>query len=66
MVVNLSIVAEPQVWKLLDPQGLHTIQLIHNCQSVEAKATAGKAIDIFKAESIGAPVSDLHGTHALN
>lgn len=66
VVVDFSIVAEPQVGKLLDAQGLHTIQLIHNGQPVETKAAVGKAIDVFKAESIRAPVSDLHGTGALN
>lgn len=65
MVVNLSIVAEPQERKLLDAQWLHAIQLVHDRQSVEAKAAVGEAVDILKTESVRAPVSDLHGTRAL-
>ncbi len=66
MVVNLSIVAKPQEGKLLDAQGLHTIQLVHNSQPMEAKTAVGEAIDILKAKGIRAPVSDLHGIGALN
>lgn len=66
MVVNLSIVAEPQERKLLDAQGLHAIQLVHNSQAVEAKTAVGESIYVLKAEGVRAPVSDLHGTGALN
>ena len=66
MVVNLSIVAEPQEWKLLNAQRLHAIQLVHDSQAVEAKTAVGEAIDILEAEGIRAPVSNLHGTGALN
>lgn len=66
VVVNLSIVAEPNVRKLLDAQRLHAIQLVHNGKAMEAKATVGEAINILKAESIRASVSNFHGTGALN
>lgn len=66
VVVNLSIVAEPHVGKLLDAQRLHPIQLVHNSEAVEAKATVGEPIDILKAESIRTPVSNFHGRSALN
>lgn len=33
---------------------------------MKAKAAVGEAIDILKAEGIRAPVSNLHGTSALN
>lgn len=65
MVVNLSVVAEPQEGKLLDAQWLHAMQLVHDGQPVEAEATVGEAVDILEAESIWTPVSDLHGAHAL-
>ncbi len=66
MVVNLSVVAEPQEGKLLNAQRLHSIQLVHNSQPVEAKTAVGEAVDIFKSKGIRAPVCDLHGTGALN
>lgn len=66
MVVNLSIVAEPQERKLLDAQWLHAIQLVHYSQAVEAETAVGEAIHILKAKGIGAPVSDLHGIGALS
>lgn len=66
MVVNFSIVAEPQERKLLDTQGLHAVQLVHDGQPVEAEAAVGEAVDVLKAEGIGAPVSNFHGTGALN
>lgn len=61
MVVDLSVVAEPQERKLLDVQGLHAVQLVHNSQPVEAKTAVGEAVDVLDAEGIGAPVSHLHG-----
>ena len=66
MVVNLSIVAEPQERKLLDAQGLHAIQLVHDGQPVEAETAVGEAVDVLKTKGIGAPVSDLHGVGALD
>lgn len=66
MVVNLSVVAEPQEGKLLDAQRLHAIQLVHDSQAVEAKAAVGEAIDVLEAEGVRAPVSYLHGAGALN
>lgn len=66
MVVNLSIVAEPQERKLLDAQRLHAIQLVHNSQPVEAETAVGEAIDVLESKGVRAPVSDLHGTGALN
>lgn len=66
MVVNLPIVAEPQERELLDAQGLHAIQLVHNSQPVEAKTAVGEAINILNAKGIGAPVSDLHAAGELN
>lgn len=66
VVVNLSVVAEPQVRKPLDTQRLHPIQLVHDGQAVETKAAVGKAVHILKAKSVRPSVSYLHGTRALN
>lgn len=65
VVVDLAVVAKPQVGELLDAQRLHTVQLVHDCQSVEAEATVGEAVDILKPESVWPTVSDLHGAAAL-
>lgn len=66
MVVNLSVVAEPQEGELLDAKRLHAVELVHNGQAVEAEAAVGEAIDVLEAEGVGPSVSYLHGTCALN
>lgn len=66
MVVDLAVVAKPKVRELLDAQRLHAVQLVHDCQSMEAEATVGEAVDILKSEGVRPTVSDLHGTAALN
>lgn len=66
MVVNLSIVAEPQERKPLDVQGLHAIQLVHNSQMMEAKTAVGEAFNILDAKGIRAPMSNFHDTGALS
>lgn len=66
VVINLSVVAEPQEGELLDAQGLHAVQLVHDGQPVEAETAVGEAIDVLKAEGVGAPVSDPHGAGALD
>lgn len=66
MVVDFAIVAEPQEGELLDAQGLHAIQLVHDGQAVEAEAAVGEAVDVLEAKGVGAPVSDLHGIGALH
>lgn len=65
MVVDLSIVAEPQVRELLDAQRLHAVQLVHDGQTVEAEAAVGEAVDVLHAEGVGSSVSDLHGAAAM-
>ena len=65
MVVDLSVVAQPQEREPLDPEGLHAVQLVHDGQAVEAEAAVGEAVDVFEAEGVRAAVGDLHGAGAL-
>lgn len=64
MVVDLAIVAETQVGKLLDAQRLHAVQLVHDGQTMEAEAAVGEAFDVLHAEGVGSSVGDLHGAAA--
>ena len=66
VVVDLAVVAEPEVRELLHSQGLHAIQLVHNGQTVETEAAAGETIDVLEAESIRTPMRNLHSIGALN
>ena len=65
-VVDLPVVAQPQVGELLDAQGLHAMQLVHDGQPVEAEAAVVETIDVLEAEGVGPPVRDLHGAGALD
>ena len=65
VVEDLAIVAEPQVGQTMDSHGLHAIQVIHNGQSVEAKAAVVEVVHILNAESVWSAVGNLHASAAL-
>ena len=59
VVVNFSVVHEIYIGVLESSHWLHSIQIIHDSQSVKGKARAWKMIDIFYSESVWSPVCDL-------
>lgn len=66
MVVDLTIVTQPQIGELLDAQRLHAVQLVHDSEAVKPEAAVGETVDILKAESVRTAMSDFHGIGALN
>ena len=65
IVVDLAIVAEPQVGQTMDSYGLHAIQIIHNGQMMESEAAVFEVIHTLNAESVWSAVCNLHASNAL-
>lgn len=66
MIVDFTIVTEPQIRVFFDSNWLHPKQLVNHSQPVKPKAAVGIPIDIFKTKCIRTPVCNLHSTQTLN
>ena len=66
VVVDFTVVTEPQVRIFLHSNWLHSKQLVNYSQPVKSKAAIGVPINIFKMECIQTPVCNLHSTQTLN
>jgi hypothetical protein len=66
VVVDFTIVTEPQIRVFPHSYRLHSKQRVNHSQAVKAKAAVGVSIDILKAKCIWPPVRDLHRTQTLH
>lgn len=66
MVVDFTIVTEPQIRIFLHSYWLHSKQGVNHCQPVKSKTAVGVSIDILEAKCIWPPVCNLHGTQTLH
>ena len=65
VVVNLAIVAQPEMRQRPNPHGLHPVQVIHDRQTVEPETAVTEMVDVLNAERIGSPVRDVETSSAL-
>lgn len=66
MVVDFTVVTEPQIRIFPHSYGLHSKQGVNHRQAVKAKAAVGVSIDVLKAKCIWPPVRNLHRTQTLH
>ena len=66
MIINLSIIDHPNMRHTTNSNGLYTVQVIHNGQTMKAERTILEMIDILEAEAVRSTMRDFKtGRHLL-
>lgn len=60
MVVDFSVVTEPQVRVFVDLKGLHSLHVLNDGQPVKAKRAVFEVVDVLDAECVWPSMADTH------
>lgn len=66
MIINFSVVHQPNVGIFENSHWLHSSQIINDSQTMKPEGAVWKVVDGFQSEGIGAPVCDFVSSIALD